>query len=78
MNTSFLYCKHKHMMKSGAPPDQVEVLYRMLPIEFHVFTSRIDFYRLSLFDFWSYINFLEMVWFPLNANFHNGCPKVNT
>ena len=41
--TSFLDCKHKHMMKSGAPPDKVEVLYRMLPIKLHGFTSRIDF-----------------------------------
>ena len=40
---SFLDCKHKHMMKSGAPPDKVRVLYRLLPIEFHGFTSRIDF-----------------------------------
>ena len=29
-DTSFLYCKHKHMMKCGAPPDQFGVLYRML------------------------------------------------
>ena len=28
-DTSFLDCKHKHMMKSGAPPDKVKVLYRM-------------------------------------------------
>ena len=42
-DTCFLNCKHKHMMKSGAPPDQVGVLYRLLPIEFHGFTSRIDF-----------------------------------
>ena len=42
-DTSFLDCKHRHMMKSGAPPDKVGVLYRMLPIEFHGFTSRIDF-----------------------------------
>ena len=42
-DTSFLDCKHTHMMKIGAPPDKVGVLYRMLPIEFHGFTSRIDF-----------------------------------
>ena len=23
--TSFLYCKHKHMMKSGDPPDKVGI-----------------------------------------------------
>ena len=28
--TSFLDCKHKHMMKSGAPPDKFGVLYRMV------------------------------------------------
>ena len=27
-DTSFLDCKHKHMMKSGAPPDKFVVLYR--------------------------------------------------
>ena len=44
-DTSFLDCKHKHMMKSGAPPDKVRVVYCMLPIEFHGFTSRSDFYH---------------------------------
>ena len=29
-DTSFLDCKHKHMMKSGAPPDKFGVLYRMV------------------------------------------------
>ena len=28
-DTSFLDCKHKHMMKSGAPPDKFGVLYCM-------------------------------------------------
>ena len=42
-DTSFLDCNHKHMMKSGAPPDKVRVLHRLLPIEFHVFTSRVAF-----------------------------------
>ena len=37
--TSFLHCKHKLMMKSGAPPDKVGVLYRLLPIEFHGFRN---------------------------------------
>ena len=27
---SFLDCKHKHMMKSGAPPDKFGVLYHMV------------------------------------------------
>ena len=43
MNRTFLDCKYKHMMKSGAPPDKVGVLYRLLPIEFHGFTRRTDF-----------------------------------
>ena len=42
-DTSFVDCKHKHMIKLGAPPDKVRVLKRLLPIEFHGFTSRIDF-----------------------------------
>ena len=41
--TSFLDCKHKHMMKRGAPPDKVGVLHRLLPIEFHSLNSKIDF-----------------------------------
>ena len=57
--TSFLDCKHKHMMKSGAPPDI------WLPTEFHGFTSRINS-KGSLFGSWSYLNFLERVWGPLN------------
>ena len=36
----FLKCKHKHMMKSGAPPDKV--LPCLFPIEFRGFTSRIN------------------------------------
>ena len=28
-DTSFLDCKHKHMMKSGAPPDKFGVLHHM-------------------------------------------------
>ena len=42
-DTSFLNYKHKHMIKSGDPPDKVGVLYCLLPIEFHGFTSKIDF-----------------------------------
>ena len=42
-DTSFLECKHKYMVKSGALTDKVGVLHRLLPIEFHGFTSRIDF-----------------------------------
>ena len=39
-DTSFLDCKHKHMMKCGAPPAP-PLLYRMFTIEFHRFTSKI-------------------------------------
>ena len=42
-DTSFLDCKHKHKMKSGAPPDKVRVLHQLLTTEFHGFTIRIDF-----------------------------------
>ena len=58
IDTSFLDCKHKHIVKSGAPPDKVGVMYPLLPIEFHGFTSRIDFLGLSLFGSLSYLNFL--------------------
>ena len=30
MYRTFLDCKHKHIMKSGAPPDKFGVLYRMV------------------------------------------------
>ena len=29
-DTSFLDCKHKRMMKSGAPPDKFGVMYHMV------------------------------------------------
>ena len=58
-DTSFLDCKHKHMMKSGAPPDKIGVMYHMLPIESHGFTSRIDLEGLSLFGSRSYLNFFR-------------------
>ena len=38
----FLTVKKKQM-KSEASPDKSRVLHRRLPIEFHGFTSRIDF-----------------------------------
>ena len=40
-DTSFLDCKHKQMMKSGAPTDKVGVLYCLLPTEFNGFTSEL-------------------------------------
>ena len=44
-DTSFLDCKNKHMMKSGAKPDKVRVVCCMLPVEFHGLTSSSDFYH---------------------------------
>ena len=41
-DTSFVDCKHKHMMKSGARPDKFIVHYVWLPIEFHGFSSGIN------------------------------------
>ena len=38
-DTYFLDCKHKHMMKSGAPPESCTLC---LPIKVHSFTSRIN------------------------------------
>ena len=35
MDTSFHDCKQKHMMKSGAPPDEFKVLPHLFPMEFH-------------------------------------------
>ena len=35
--SSFLDCKHKHMMKNGAPPDKVGVLFSLLPVELYKF-----------------------------------------
>ena len=58
-DTPFPDLNHKHMMKSGAPPVKVRVLYRLLPVEFHVFTSRIDFEGLLLFGYWPYLNFFK-------------------
>ena len=44
-DTPFLDCKHKHMMKSGAPPEKLHlgVLHCLLSIKFHGYTSRTDF-----------------------------------
>ena len=42
-DTSFLDCKHKHMMKTRAPSDKSWSPVRLLPREFHGLTCRIDF-----------------------------------
>ena len=54
-DTSFLDCKHTHMMKNRASTDKFGVLYRLLATEFHGFNSRIDFSGLSLFGPWYYL-----------------------
>ena len=41
---SFLDCKHKHMIKCGAPPDKLRIFTVCLPIELDGFTSRIAEY----------------------------------
>ena len=58
------------MMKSGAPPYKVGVLYHMLHIEFHGFTSRTDFEGLSLFSFWSYLNLFRDGMVPFKEALH--------
>ena len=64
-DTSFLDCKHKHMMKSGAPPDKFGVLYRIVTFRIPWFHKQISFSGLSHFGSWSYLNFLETVCIPL-------------
>ena len=41
-DTSFFDCQHKHMMKSGAPPDKFGVLYRMVTYRIPWFHSKIN------------------------------------
>ena len=66
-DTSFLDCKHKHMMKSGAPPDKFGVLYCMVTYRFHGFTSRINSQGYHSLVPGLISKFLEMVWVPLKA-----------
>ena len=66
-DTSFLDCKNKHMIKSGAPPDKFIVLYRMVPIEFHGFTCRINSKGYHSLVPGLISIFLETVWVPLNS-----------
>ena len=77
--TSFLDCKHKHMIKSGAPPDNFRVLHRLLPIEFHGFTRVIKGYYSLVPGLISICS--EMVWVPLKygnikPNFENIKPLL--
>ena len=56
------------MMKCGAPPDKFRALYRLLPIEFHGFTTRINSKGYHSFVPGLISIFLETVWLPLNYN----------
>ena len=64
-DTSFLDCKHKHMMKSGAPPNNSECCTLYLPIEFQGFTSRINSKGYHSLVPGLISIFLETVWVPL-------------
>ena len=58
---SFRDCKHKHMMKSGAPPDKFGVLYSMI-------TYRINFTGYHFLVPGLISIFFEMVWVPLSMS----------
>ena len=63
-DTSFLGCKHRHMMKSGAPPVKFSPVH-LLHEEFPGFTSRIDYLRVITLGFLVFSQFLETVWVSL-------------
>ena len=71
-DTSF--CKHNHMIKRGAPPDNSEFCTEWLPIEFHGFTSRIGYHSLvpGLISI-----FLETVWVPLTPSSNCSSPPIS-
>ena len=67
MNRTHLFLtKHKHMVKSGAPPDKFGVLYSMFTYRIPWFQSRIDSKGLLLFGSWSYLNFIRYCMGPSN------------
>ena len=57
-DTCFLHCKHKHMMKGGAPTDKVRVLHHLLPMISNGYHSLVPGF-ISIF--------LETVWVPLTG-----------
>ena len=61
---SFLECKHKHMMKSGAPPDKFRALYHRFTYRIHGFTSRINSKGYHAFVPGLISICLEMIWVP--------------
>ena len=64
-DTSFLDCKHKHMVKAELHLTS-ESCTIWLPIEFHGFISRINSKGYHSFVPGLISIFLEMVWVPLN------------
>ena len=58
-DTSFVDCKYKHMMQSGAPPDKFGVMYLMFNYRIPWFHKQNYFYGLSLFGSWSYLKFFR-------------------
>ena len=65
------------MMKSGAPPDKVRVLYTLLPIEFHGFKAElISKAYLPLVPGLISI-FLETVWVPLTESYTEKSDPLN-
>ena len=53
--------KHKHMLKSGAPPDKFGVLYSLVLREFHFLRVRSSF-RIISFGYWYYCyNFKDRI-----------------
>ena len=66
MNRTYLFWTVNKNVEKGAPHDKVGALYHLLPIEFHNFTGRIDFLKLSLFGFWYYLNFFRDGMGPFN------------
>ena len=37
-----VFCKHKHMLKKGAPPDNYGVVYPLLSLQFYGLNSQIN------------------------------------
>ena len=58
-DTSFLDCKHKHMMNCGAPPDKFGVHVPYVSLKNSMFSQAELILRFSLFGSWSYFNFFR-------------------
>ena len=69
-DTSFLECKHKHMKKSGAPPEKFVVLPRLFPMN-SMFHKQNWFLRVINLWFLVLSQFLETVLVPLKTVFIN-------